>query len=156
MEERGRFGNPIEEPLGVEFRTRLMPDPPALRWPLFIKNGVLVSPGSRAEVVLVVDVPVEEIRVELRGSIASDGTPMALAMVRVTRLRLADVAGARSVAKALKAARSYPTKRFLGSGDLYVVAEAFSRAIPRTFYLGPYVTVVSPRCNTIRQFADHS
>lgn len=127
------FGNPIEEPLGVEFRTRLMPDPPALRWPLFIKNGVLVSPGIKGGGGLVVDVPVEEIRVELRGSIASDGTPDGAAMVRVTRLRLADFAGARSVAKALKAGKIVPEEALPGSGDLYVVAEAFSAPSPEPF-----------------------
>ncbi|NTE57481.1 hypothetical protein G6M78_20680 [Agrobacterium tumefaciens] len=122
------FENTADEPLGVEFRTRLPPAPPALRWPLFLKKGVLFSPGIKGEGGLAVDSPVEEMRVELRGSIASDGTPDGAATVRMTRLRLADSIGATAIAKALKSGNVAPDETLPGKGDLYVVAEAFSPA----------------------------
>ena len=124
------FKNTGRETLGVEFRTRAMPDPPALRWPLFVKNGALFIPGLQGTGGLVVDVPVEEIRVELRGSIAADGTPDGAAVLRPTRLRLADPDGARAVAKVLKAVKGTPDEKLPDSGlastDLFVVAEAYT------------------------------
>ncbi|MBY5871330.1 hypothetical protein HFN53_04755 [Rhizobium leguminosarum] len=127
------FENTLDEPLGVEFRARMMAEPPALRWPLFVKNGVLVSLGIKGGGGLVVDVPMEEMRVELRGTIASDGTPDGAATVRMTRLRLADPDGAGAIAKALKSSKVVPDETLPGSGDLYVVAEAFSAAPAEPF-----------------------
>lgn len=117
-----------KEPLGIEFRTRKASAPPAFRWPLYVEgigeNAQLVIPKGANEA-LTVDVPLEEMRVELRGSIAADKTPDGTAALRISRIRIANPEGVKAVAASLKADGWLPDATLpKGTQKIFVIAEA--------------------------------
>lgn len=129
--------HPSEPRCAIDIDARRDGLPPAFQWRLLVDKTATPAPvlalaSIDAEMPpLTVDIPPQEMRVELRGAKGADGTHDGAAALQMTRLRIAGPKSAIGIAKALYARRHLNEPTVPAVGNTVIIAEAVAEDASR-------------------------